>query len=200
MNESLSQRTLSTRSIPAYTENVEITTKTNTVKITSTYRYGHADNYRNNFAYLEKKKCVEKEMLYLLNMMNIKYDAKDIESSFIENSVQKIEDDVTENKVIIESIFILKNIYTSDTKEVLMCYPQDLAKLTWDRRDLPYYFSLNSFKRTIIIKTERPIAMKDQKVTTRNIDIDNKYFSFTNHKKFKNREVKIETVFFVKKI
>lgn len=66
--------------------------------------------------------------------------------------------------------------------------------------DFRYKFFLYSFRRTISIKTDRKIITKTEPTTTRNTHIENQYFSYTNHKTFKRKEIIVNTQLSIKKV
>lgn len=81
---------------------MEILEKTNTINTTVTWRYGLADNYRNNLLYFGKKKLIESDMDFLLKMLEIDHDEQDIASHFIHSDIHKIVDNPSTNTIIME--------------------------------------------------------------------------------------------------
>lgn len=183
-------------SILLYEEKVDIDLKNQSIVILIVYSNYLADQYRNNFHYMEKHKLIESELFFIASAMGLKFDTNTINDLFIQSSFEIISDNLQKNTFTVKFTGILNNIFSSKDNDVFRYYPNDFSELLYECREIPFEYFKFPFKRVINIKSPKVILKNGQK----NLRIENEHFAYANIKNFKRKNVTINTDFFPRKI
>lgn len=174
----------------ALEEVVDFNTKGNMgeLKLTTTYRYNRANNMRRYFKRTSKREIVDswnKSLFYSLNYQNDR-DENDFRKVFKDAQINIAKDDKELNTLVVEYKATVDNPYYTNKqgKQFLMYFDRNLIKsviLDYIVADGTFWFNYDSEKYIVNLYTDQRIDTTE-KYTIQEVNIDNKYFTYTSKK------------------
>ncbi len=150
-----------------------------------------ADSIRKNFAGYTNKELLKWRMQSTLEMLNQKSFAEEPFSFFNNGKIEKTRDDKKLNEV--ETVFTadMPTPYETDKdgSRILRYFDSDFINydiLKHKSKDIPFWVNHTPMKMEIHINTDE-LIFTNEKYTKQEIEINNKYFTYSLRKKIHNR-------------